>query len=244
VTLDYLSTIAADSERIAVLASTHQHEHVPSCPDWFGLDLLVHVAEVQQFWAWVTRLAGATPNRQERPAFDETVEVVVAARAATLDLIAAFNEAGPDAPTWLWWTTENRGTVLATMRRQAHEALIHRVDAEQTAGLESVIDPDLAADGVAEFLERMIGGAAPSSWAADSGLIEVHATDVNQRWYVRVDDAGARLEVQPEGPVLATIAGAGYDLDLTLWRRSGWGTLAFEGDLDAIEAFLTSFDLN
>jgi hypothetical protein len=144
----------------------------------------------------------------------------------------------------VWWTTDSQDIVRASARRQAHEALIHRVDAEQTAGLESVIDPDLAADGVAEFLERMIGDVAPSSWSARSGLIEMYATDVNQRWYVRVDEAGARLDVQPEGPTLATIAGPAYDLDLTLWRRSGWSTLTFEGDLDAIEDFLTSFETN
>jgi hypothetical protein len=191
----------------------------------------------------VTRLGGAAPNREERPVFDASIDVVVASRAATSDLLAAFNEVGPDASTWVWWASDNQDTVRAAARRQAHEALIHRVDAEQTAGLESVIDADLAGDGVAEFLERMIGDVAPSSWSAQSGLIEVFATDVNQRWYVRVDDAGARLDVQPTGPTVATISGPAYDLDLTLWRRSGWGTLTFEGGLDAIEAFLTSFEL-
>ena len=241
--IDYLAAIAADSERIAVLASAHLQDQVPGCPDWKGLDLLVHVTEVQQFWAWVTRLGGATPNRAERPVFDESVDVVDAARLATTDLMAGYEQVGLDAPTWVWWTTDNQDIVRASARRQAHEALIHRVDAEQTAGLESALDPDLAADGVAEFLERMIGDVAPSSWSARSGLIEIHATDVNQRWYVRVDEAGARLDVQPEGPTLATISGPAYDLDLTLWRRSGWSTLTFEGDMDAIEDFLTSFEL-
>jgi hypothetical protein len=244
VTIDYLAAIAADSERIAVLASAHRQDQVPSCPDWKGLDLLVHITEVQQFWAWVTRLGGATPNREERPTFDESIEALDAARMATTDLIAAYEQVGLDAPTWVWWASDNQDTVRASARRQAHEALIHRVDAEQTAGLESVIDADLAADGVAEFLERMIGDVAPSSWSASSGLIEVFATDVNQRWYVRVDDAGAHLDVQPAGPTVATISGLAYDLDLTLWRRSGWGTLTFEGDLDAIEAFLASFELS
>jgi uncharacterized protein (TIGR03083 family) len=244
VSIDYLSVIAADSERIAELASAHPQEPVPACPDWKGFNLLIHFTEVQQFWVWVTRLGGAAPDRAERPVFDEKIDEVEAARAATADLIAAFTEAGMDAPTWVWWTTDNRDTVLGSVRRQAHEALIHRVDAEQTAGLDSVIDPELAADGIAEFLERMISDVAPSSWTAASGLIELHATDVNQRWYVRLDEAGAHLDVQPEGPTLATISGPAYDLDLTLWRRSGWNTLTFEGDLDVIEDFLTSFELN
>jgi uncharacterized protein (TIGR03083 family) len=243
VSIDYLAAIAVNSARIADLTGAHPNAQVPSCPDWKGQDLLVHVTEVQQFWAWVTRLGGAAPNQAERPVFDDSVDAETAARLATSDLIAAYEQVGLDAPTWVWWTTDNQDTVFGSARRQAHEALIHRVDAEQTAGVESVIDPDIAADGIAEFLERMIGDVAPSSWSAQSGLIEVYATDVNQRWYVRVDDAGARLDVQPEGTTLATISGPAYDLDLTLWRRSGWSTLTFEGDLDAIEDFLTSFEL-
>ena len=45
------------------------------------------------------------------------------------------------------------------LRRQAHEALVHRVDAEQTAGL-PVTDPGvaLAADGVDEMLGVMVSG--------------------------------------------------------------------------------------
>jgi uncharacterized protein (TIGR03083 family) len=242
--IDYLASIVADSERLAALAAAHPQDQVPGCPDWKGLDLLVHITEVQQFWAWVTRLGGAAPNPAERPVFDSSLDVLESARRATTDLIAAFAQVGMDAPTWVWWTTDNQDTVRASTRRQAHEALIHRVDAEQTAGLESVIDADLAADGVTEFLERMIGDVAPSSWASRAGLLELFATDVNQRWYVRLDEVGARLDVQPEGPTLATISGPAYDLDLTLWRRSGWSTLTFEGDLDAIEDFLTSFETN
>ena len=47
------------------------------------------------------------------------------------------------------WSTEQ--TVGFPFRRQAAEALIHRLDAEQTADRVTLLDPELAADGVDEF---------------------------------------------------------------------------------------------
>ena len=45
-------------------------------------------------------------------------------------------------------------TVGYIRRRQAHEALIHRLDAELTAGAVTPLDPDLAADGVLRVPRR------------------------------------------------------------------------------------------
>src|SRR6516225_4382858 len=52
---------------------------------------------------------------------------------------------GPQAEAWTW---SDDHTVGFIRRRQAHEALIHRVDAELTAGTRTPLDPALAADGV------------------------------------------------------------------------------------------------
>ncbi|WP_238993563.1 hypothetical protein [Nocardioides caldifontis] len=52
-------------------------------------------------------------------------------------------------------------TVGYIRRRQAHEALIHRLDAELTAGTVTALDPTLASDGVDEALDVMFGGCPP-----------------------------------------------------------------------------------
>ena len=79
--------------------------------------------------------------------------------------------AGPGRPTG--------GTVGWVLRRQAHEALVHRVDAEQTAGL-PVTDPGvvLAADGVDEMLGVMVSGLPEwASFTPDGQRVRLHATD-------------------------------------------------------------------
>src|SRR5918995_144022 len=77
----------------------------------------------------------------------------------------------PACPDWnaadlLWHlaTVQRWWAVGFILRRQAHEALIHRVDAEQAAGVPSDVDPALASDGVHEVLAVMYGGCPP--WGA------------------------------------------------------------------------------
>ena len=65
-----------------------------------------------------------------------------AIRAAGTDQVWAF---GSLAPATFW------------ARRQAHETMVHRADAELTAGLPVVLDPELAADAVDEWLTLMAG---------------------------------------------------------------------------------------
>ncbi len=48
------------------------------------------------------------------------------------------------------WADDKTAGYIA--RRQAHEALVHRLDAELTVGDRTPLDPRLAADGVDEAL--------------------------------------------------------------------------------------------
>ena len=59
------------------------------------------------------------------------------------------------------WTWSDDHTVGFILRRQAHEALVHRLDAEQAAGRGHELDAALAADGVHECLDVMYGGMPP-----------------------------------------------------------------------------------
>ena len=241
--IDYLAVISTESAALADAVHGHEATRVPACPDWSGTDLLLHLAGVQQFWAYVTGLHGAAPNSSMRPRLDADADPFATATRMTRDLLFAFQSVDLSAPTWVWWNEAESDTVAASMRRQAHEALIHRVDAEQTAGLPSSVAPVLAADGVSEFVERMLTDPVWTTWPAEPGLIELHATDTDDHWYVRADDTGLTLDLEPTGRPIATIAAVATDLDLALWRRIGWADLWFAGDLDAIEAFLGSADL-
>ena len=68
-------------------------------------------------------------------------------------------------------------------RRQAHEALIHRLDAELVAGDPTPVDRDLASDGVDEVL-TIVHGELPS-WATftpDGTVGTVETSDTDRTW--------------------------------------------------------------
>ncbi len=131
-------------------------------------------------------------------------------------------------------------------RRQAHEALIHRVDAELTAGTAiSPIEPDLAADGVDEILTVMIGGVP--QWATfipDGQTMQIHSVDPDRRWGIAFGrmtgtspntgntyDLDAAEVGEEPASASSTLSGDPVALDLWLWGRSGTDPFTAEGNV-------------
>src|SRR4051794_21750831 len=157
--LAHLRLIADESSRFrTALRAATPGAVVPTCPDWDAADLAWHLAEVQSFWGQVVQqrctdpaqLVGTELVRPQR--YDDLLEL--AGRSAQ-DLVAILRQAPPATPVWTWAEEQTAGFVR---RRQAHEALIHRVDAECTVGDRTPLDPALATDGVDEALRIMFGG--------------------------------------------------------------------------------------
>lgn len=245
-TLDYDAAISADSATfLAAVQSAEPDARVPSCPDWNADDLLFHLAGVQHFWAAI--VGGAQEDEVpelERPAGRE--ELVEAFRAATSRLQSALAEAPDDRAAWTWHDTDH--TVGFIRRRQAHEALIHRVDAEQAAGLVSLLPADLAADGVLECLAVMYAGTPDwGSFTGEGRLLAFKGTDTGSRVVVELGrftgthpdgreldepDIGIREDTPQD--VDATFRATAADLDLWLWHRADDAVVLAEGDEDAI----------
>lgn len=253
--LDYLDHLSRESARFReVLADADAGLPVPSCPEWTADDLLWHLAGVQWFWS---RVVGgpltdeADVEELERPQRPQD-------RAALLsffdqssgELQQALGATPPETPAWTWSREQTAGF---TRRRQAHEALIHRLDAELTTGQRTALDPRLAADGVLESLEVMYGGHP--DWGAftpeEGRLVAVRATDTGDEWLVtlgrfvgrRPDREGEAADVDTEdlgvlaagspassGEPAATISGTAADLDAWLWHRPTVGEVTTDGD--------------
>lgn len=179
--MDFVQTVADASRRfVDVLDSTPLDSDVPSCPGWNAADLLWHLAEVQNTWGDVVeRLAKERPTVElERPGDDELADVF---RRASDRLVTALGEADPYDECWSW-DEHGGGSVAWVRRRQAHEAVIHRVDAELAAG--AAVDPiptDIAADGIDELLTVYMSGIP--DWAdfiPGGATIVIHARDTDR----------------------------------------------------------------
>jgi uncharacterized protein (TIGR03083 family) len=256
--LDYLDHLARESARfLAALTDAPPEARVPSCPDWDADDLLWHLGEVQWFWGTIVRenVTGlqAEELKPERPA--DRTGLTAFYRDASRDLSDILAATPPDARAWTW---SDDHTVGFIRRRQAHEALIHRVDAELTAGNRTPMDRRLSADGVDEALRIMYGGLPP--WGRftpdNTRTVRLLATDTGDSWFVTLgrfigtdpddnksydepDIHAAETDLGDEAS--ATIRGTAADLDCWLWHRPAGESVNTAGDqgvLDALDSIM------
>ncbi len=255
--IDVVAATAAESERFATAAADvgsladSAMAMVPSCPDWSADDLVWHLTQVQHFWASIVADGLDDPAdapQLDRPRGPDLIATFVATSPRLVDFLEG---ADPAAPCWSWYEPDQR--VGWVQRRQAHEALIHRVDAELAraavggAGV-GPIDPALAADGIDEMLRIMLGVDPLAPWAAwvpEGPTVRlVAATDgaPDRTWLVGIGlltgtdpsgqdhaDPALRVAAVDNGEsVTATVHGQAAELDRWLWRRGALDTATVE----------------
>jgi uncharacterized protein (TIGR03083 family) len=252
VTLDYHLIIRREMDRlIGVLRDTDPAAPVPSCPDWTAHGLLDHMTGVALFWGAIVRdrLTDEEPAvaaEESRPA--EHDALFPAIEAATADLLASLERTPDDVAVWTW---SDDNTVGFIRRRMAHEALIHRLDAELAANAVTGLDAELAADGVLEAFEHFFGGfPAWSTYASDGPVGRVRASDTGDEWLVRIGyfsgrspntgktyDREPTLELVDSGEPTYTVTAPAGALDAWLWSRNAFGDPVIDGDRAGFEAF-------
>jgi uncharacterized protein (TIGR03083 family) len=253
--LPYLDHLAADSARFReVLSSAPAAATVPTCPGWAADDLLWHLGEVQWFWGEIAErrltdpadLQAVNAARRARPGDREGLLEHYDRSSERLHRV--LGELPPETPLWMWADDKSAGYIR---RRQAHEALVHRLDAELTAGERTPLDCRLAADGVDEAL-RIMRGYEPEpglSHTPTGPPVTIATVDAMHTWTVApvrvtgTDEDGDEVDVLRflvgDGPASGSateICGSAADLDCWLWNRPTEGEITREGDPEALAA--------
>jgi uncharacterized protein (TIGR03083 family) len=252
--LDYVAHLNADSARFATAIRTAPPvARVSTCPDWNADDLLWHLGSTQSWWGTVVRDKVSGPTARsglpERPADREALLSFFARASHELTEILAATP--PETPAWTWSTDQS---VAFIRRTQAHEALIHRVDAELLTGHRTPMDSALCADGVDQALRVMYAGSLPD-WATFTAIagrtLRITATDTGDTWLIELgrftgtdpggdfhDDPDIRIGAEDSGePTVATISAIAADLDCWLWHRPALGPIEHRGDPESILHF-------
>ncbi len=228
-----IDTIAAESGSLAsVVGESDLAARVPSCPEWSVRDLAHHIGVVQWYWGENVRAKDADRRSGgELTSLPEDADLVPWLGWCTYSLLTALRAAGPDSPCWAWWPSPH--TSGAVGRHQAQEAAVHRWDAEGVRGASRPLPAVLAADGVPEFVEIMIG----ADISALPGSVTLTATDTGASWQA----AGTGTGTGASGRV-SELRATASDLVLMLYRRLPVPDAAVNGDPMLVAALLSLAD--
>ncbi|MEM7324696.1 MAG: maleylpyruvate isomerase family mycothiol-dependent enzyme [Actinomycetota bacterium] len=240
--IEFLPAIGAESARflaaiesIDAAGTALTDVRVPACPDWNAADLAWHLTEVQAFWATMVGGGLSSPAEAEMPERPADDQVLALFAEQSERLVSVLTDGADEDPCWSWHPTG--GNIGWVRRRQAQEALIHRIDAEQTAALVTAaplsdVDEVLATDGIDEMIQIMLSSEPLPEWGRFEPSDRSLRITVPQRsWDLTIgrvvgtnddgpQDAGAvRVEEDPLASPGATLTGSAAEIDLWLWRR-------------------------
>lgn len=217
---------------------------VPSCPEWTVADLAKHLGGVHR---WATHLVSTTaterdraPRDPDRPADDAAAEVwadwlATGGRA----LLATLRAADPDATMWTWGDGR---TVGWWTRRQLHETLVHRIDAELAASASWTVEPELAVDAIDEHLGNIAASVYFSRGVANlkgEGSLHLHTTDAEGEWMITLRDDGFDI-THEHGKGTVAARGSAGDLLAAVTNRGGTEPLEVFGDAELLRWWLTN----
>lgn len=230
----YLDALIAQSALFAeALIGAELQQRVPTCPEWTLQQLIEHVGRAhRRATVLVARRTTAPPDPGELdvPAAPEDPgELGTWLCDGAGELVDAMRVAGPETLVWTWgWSWGDQHSVAFLARRIAHEIAVHRADVELALGREFVLEADLAADAISEWLGLLSSTKAVEvrpEFAALRGegqILHLHSTDPGLgeagEWIVRRTPSGPVWEHgHAKGDV--AVRGAVVDLLLVLMRR-------------------------
>jgi uncharacterized protein (TIGR03083 family) len=192
---------------------------VPTCPGWTFRQLVTHLGRGHRWAAQIvaTRATAPVPTREVT---DGKLPEDPARHGPWLNagadlVIEAVTAAGSD----LVWTMTGLRPAGFWARRRAHEAAVHLADAQLAAGRSVDLAPDLAADGVDEWLGLI---AARTALRGDGQSLHFHATDAGLsgtgEWLVTQTPSGITVQ-RGHGKADVAVRGPAADLLLVLTRR-------------------------
>ncbi|HEX3588487.1 MAG TPA: maleylpyruvate isomerase family mycothiol-dependent enzyme [Pseudonocardiaceae bacterium] len=220
--MDYPTALVDQNAQLAaLLRDADWSTPVPTCPGWTLTQLMRHVGRGDRWAAQIIadRVDSSLDPRLVRdgkpPADDPGALRWLADSPRTL--LDAVRDVGADTEvsTFLgprrasWW-----------IRRRLHEATIHRADAAFALDTGYGLSADLAADGISEWLDRLVVEQSlgrPAVLPSGTRLV-LRATDSTDVWTVAGTAAGITVTDEPaDGDV--RLEGPAADLLLALVRR-------------------------
>ncbi|HXY65664.1 MAG TPA: maleylpyruvate isomerase family mycothiol-dependent enzyme [Mycobacterium sp.] len=225
--MDYAAALLEQNRAFGeVIRSGDPSTPVPTCPGWSLSQLFRHVGRGDRWAAQIVAdrvdhyLDPRTVDGGKPP--PDPDEAISWLHGGAQRLIDAVEQTGEETPVWTflgsrpayWW-----------VRRRLHEATVHRADAALALALDYTLTPELAADGIGEWLERVAAqaGRDGAPLPLENGqTVHLHATDPGLgaagEWTIRADGDRITWSHGHDKSAVALRGGA-VDLLLAVVRR-------------------------
>jgi uncharacterized protein (TIGR03083 family) len=223
----------------AAIAGADPWAVVPACPDWNADQLAHHVAGT---YLYVVECVGQGKLPEDWPRGELNPNPMGALDEGYQALTTTLDAVRPGDPAATWHEPDQ--TAGFWIRRMCQESVVHRVDAEQVAGIElAPIPPDVALDGIDEFLTLFIGYLS-RSWrehfaevleGADPSPVTIAAG--GREWSLTAEPEGVEVAEPGAAEGVARISGDPDDVLLWLWGRADDRAVRLKGE----EALLAQF---
>jgi uncharacterized protein (TIGR03083 family) len=198
---------------------------VPTCPDWTLKQLFRHVGRGNRWAAQIiaerrSDMLDPRAVRDGKPPDDADAAVDWLNNGVQL-ILDSVDRVGADARVWTFLGTRPAGWWI---RRRLHEATVHRADAALAVGAAYELPPELAADAISEWIERICVEAKPQSPPLDWGrTLHLHATDdglgPTGEWTITSDANDGISWSHEHGKGDAALRGSAKNLLLAIVRR-------------------------
>jgi len=217
----YIDIVGEESRRIAAAYASELEGRVPWSDRWSVGTVARHVAGTHHVVGGI--VAGrpsadfglfATLDSPEKndPRFLEWFAEGTATMCEQLRIAPATDAC------WNWYDGGG-GRVSFWGRRMAHECVVHRWDAQMGAtGTADPVDPEVAADGIDEFLDIFVATGRAQSGAPPGPAVLIETLDTDDRWTIELP-TGDRIVHRDRLPAQAKLSGGAADLLLLLWGR-------------------------
>jgi uncharacterized protein (TIGR03083 family) len=222
--VDYSKALLDETRAFGeLIRGADQATPVPTCPEWTFKQLFRHVGRGNRWSAQIIaekRTEELDPRsvRDGKPPedLDAAIDWLNAGAQLILD---AVDQVGADTEVWTflgprpaaWW-----------IRRRVHEATVHRADAALALDTRFSLDPELAADGIDEWIERVVIESGDDEPPLDTGVtLHLHATDDGlgpQGEWTLTNDGGLSWS-HSHGKGAAAVRGPATGLLLAIVRR-------------------------
>ncbi len=223
--MDYRAALIDETAAFGeLIRNADQDTPIPTCPDWTIKQLFRHVGRGNRWAAQIVtdrRDEALDPRevRDGKPPDDPDAAIDWLNDGAQL-ILDSVDGVGADTPVWTfigprpaqWW-----------IRRRLHEATVHRADAAIALGTDYRLTPEVAADGIDEWLDRIVVEADTESSPLEAGrTLHLHATDnglgTAGEWTITGTDDGIAWSHE-HGKGDAALRGSAKDLLLAIVRR-------------------------